>query len=84
MEWERNGFRPQINGKVYTGWTRNEIDIYLPNMVHPDQIATIGLNEPKAETIIGCGGCGNANPTNRCFGCMHDFGDDTSAWVREK
>lgn len=40
-EWERNGFQPQINGRVYIGWTKNEINIYLPNMLHPDQIAKL-------------------------------------------
>lgn len=30
-----------------------------------------------------CGGCGAETPKERCMGCMHDFGYDTSVWVRE-
>lgn len=30
-----------------------------------------------------CGGCGAASPAQRCIGCLHDFGDASSAWVRE-
>ena len=29
-----------------------------------------------------CGGCGNDDPSKRCLGCWHDFGDPSSEWVR--
>ncbi|SFF22218.1 hypothetical protein [Methylobacterium sp. yr596] len=30
-----------------------------------------------------CGGCGATKDSERCMGCMHDFGDEASAWVRK-
>lgn len=30
-----------------------------------------------------CGGCGEADPSKRCIGCLHDFGGDSSAWVHK-
>jgi hypothetical protein len=30
-----------------------------------------------------CGGCGAKNDSERCIGCLHDFGDTASAWVRK-
>ena len=29
-----------------------------------------------------CGGCGATENSQRCFGCLHDFGTPESAWVR--
>lgn len=29
-----------------------------------------------------CGGCGAKSDSERCIGCLHDFGDAASAWVR--
>ena len=31
-----------------------------------------------------CGGCGNADPSKRCLGCLHDFGTPDSAWVKSQ
>ncbi|WP_284209439.1 hypothetical protein [Methylorubrum aminovorans] len=31
---------------------------------------------------IPCGGCGAKSDAERCIGCLHDFGDDESAWLR--
>lgn len=39
-------------------------------------------NACEPETVM-CGGCGNSDPEVRCLGCLHDFGDPSSAWVRE-
>lgn len=30
-----------------------------------------------------CGGCGAAENSKRCIGCLHDFGTEDSAWVRK-
>lgn len=35
----------------------------------------------EAPVPIPCGGCGATS--GRCIGCMHDFGDEESAWVRD-
>jgi endonuclease YncB( thermonuclease family) len=32
---------------------------------------------------IPCGGCGATKSAERCIGCLHDFGDEASAWVRK-
>jgi predicted Fe-S protein YdhL (DUF1289 family) len=32
---------------------------------------------------IPCGGCGATKDRERCIGCLHDFGDEASAWVRQ-
>lgn len=37
-----------------------------------------------APDIVPCGGCGESDPSKRCVGCFHDFGDKSSVWVREK
>jgi hypothetical protein len=36
-----------------------------------------------ARLPIPCGGCGAKRNADRCIGCLHDFGDDESAWVRK-
>lgn len=40
------------------------------------------LSEIEALKIVSCGGCGQTDPIKRCVGCVHDFGDASSAWVR--
>jgi hypothetical protein len=39
---------------------------------------TVGQEQTKA-----CGGCGATASNQRCMGCLHDFGDDASAWVHD-
>ena len=36
----------------------------------------------EALKIVSCGGCGQTDPIKRCVGCVYDFGDASSAWVR--
>ena len=33
---------------------------------------------------IRCGGCGAGYDSQRCLGCLHDFGTPESAWVRRR
>ena len=51
-----------------------------------DQAARIverdGQRKIEALKIVSCGGCGQTDPIKRCVGCVHDFGDASSAWVR--
>ncbi|MFM0095608.1 hypothetical protein PQQ87_08345 [Paraburkholderia nemoris] len=35
-------------------------------------------------TYMSCGGCGATDPSERCLGCMHDFGGPESEWVRQQ
>lgn len=41
------------------------------------------LAAEAGRTIIPCGGCGATRNDQRCMGCLHDFGDEASAWVRK-
>ncbi|TPK59068.1 MULTISPECIES: hypothetical protein [unclassified Mesorhizobium] len=42
------------------------------NSVRQALEAALCLEERKAEPVA-CGGCGNADPTKRCIGCLHQF-----------
>ena len=41
----------------------------------------LGIYTPPK--ITPCGGCGAERDRDRCMGCLHDFGDEASAWVRK-
>lgn len=38
------------------------------------KLEPVKVQEPLVAAPRTCGGCGNSNPSNRCLGCMHDFG----------
>lgn len=38
--------------------------------------------DPDVWVVVPCGGCGAQFSRERCIGCLHDFGDPGSAWVR--
>lgn len=43
-----------------------------------------GASSPAPEPqTVPCGGCGATSSSERCVGCLHDFGDAASAWVHK-
>ena len=45
------------------------------------------MSAPHEQGALGpeskpCGGCGAKSAAERCIGCLHDFGDEASAWLR--
>jgi len=41
------------------------------------------VNTKPLPGYIPCGGCGADRPSQRCLGCLHDFGMASSDWVHK-
>lgn len=64
----------------------NSVSYGLPGSVTDDLCGsrdepTVGATAALAS--VPCGGCGATEDSQRCIGCLHDFGTPDSAWVRK-